>query len=286
MILLISPQGKYATRRLIEEAVLAKVPLEAVDVSELSKNNFSVDISRYQALYVRQVFPYFAEVISLVSQFRQQGKFVLDGEFIAKGMETSKRAMHALLEQKGVPMPATQSLPTGPFLTSDTQFPFVLKWVYGFGGKDTHLIRNELEYKNIIGNHAMAEWLMQEYIDADFEYEVFTIAEKAVGPLLQFDILNGFKADLGKYAVVEQSFIEKSNDQQSVKYKKIIELAELSSQVLGRELGKVDILEKNGSLFVLEVNRSPSLIPFEQFTGYNMAGEYIKYIREQVTSNL
>ena len=58
-------------------------------------------------------------------------------------------------------------------------------------------------------------------------------------------------------------------------------IAEKASKVLGRELSKIDILEDYmGKLYILEVNRFPGLKSFEELTGFNVAGEFVKYLEK------
>ncbi len=61
---------------------------------------------------------------------------------------------------------------------------------------------------------------------------------------------------------------------------KVVYLAEVASKLLGRELSKVDILEDHkGKFYILEVNRFPGLKSFEQLTGFNVAKEFVKYLK-------
>ena len=62
------------------------------------------------------------------------------------------------------------------------------------------------------------------------------------------------------------------------KIKKIVYLAEQSSELLKRELAKVDILESAGKFYVLEVNRFPGLKSFEELTKFNVTAEFLRYL--------
>ena len=263
MILAISPKDIYATRRLVQEAAVLHVPLEIFSVQDLAKINFQVDVSKYNSLFIRQAFPWFEEVINLAKKFSENGKKVIDGPEILSGFKTSKQLMYNALTTAGLPVPKNVEVGGG-----DLKYPFILKWDYGFGGRHTYLIPNPEEFKKVYNLYPKQELITQEYIPADYEFEVFTVGYLALPKVLKFKIqANGFKADLKNYEIKNSSDL-----------KSVVTLAELAAKATGRELAKVDILEKNGDLFVLEVNRSPSLIPFEQFTGYNVASEYVQYI--------
>lgn len=296
MILLISPKTAYATQRIVEEAKNASVGIETFDVQELAEKNFNVDVSRYQALYVRQANPYFNEIITLAKKFKEAGKFVVDGEMIVGGFETSKAFMYQKLEASNISIPKTLTLVN----SQDQQFfsstlnpaerdpalagpeTYVLKWIYGFGGHDTHLVHNQEEFTNIIAKHPQDEWLVQEYIEADFEYQVITVGYASLPLVLRFKVQgpasagsrerrdSRFKADLHRYSIFKAGQLPE-----------VVRIAEEASKATGRELAKVDILQKGDGLYVLEVNRSPSLLPFEPYSKLNVAGEFVRYISSE-----
>jgi glutathione synthase/RimK-type ligase-like ATP-grasp enzyme len=316
-ILLVSPKTAYATGRLLEEAGKLGVEIESFDVKELAEKNFEIDVSKYSALYVRQANPYFTEIISLARKFKDAGKYVVDGEMILDGYETSKWEMYKQFLRGGVPIPKTESLISNCLsLTTDglksspissmsfranaseprnrlakgslrsvgctpsvgmtpdmgceivSSYPYVLKWVYGSAGNGTHLVHNEEEFNTVIKTHPKEEWLVQEYIKPDFEYQVITVGYKAFGKVLKFRIQNDeFKIDLHRYSIMATEQVPE-----------VVTLAEQSSKIMKRELAKTDIIEANGKLYVLETNRSPSLLPFEPYAKVSLAGEFLKYI--------
>src|SRR5947209_2213537 len=81
MILVISPQKVYATKRLTEEAAILGIPLEVLPAEEVIKENF--DIYKYSCLYVRN--PYIdqkpaalGQILALAKKFKANGKRVVD----------------------------------------------------------------------------------------------------------------------------------------------------------------------------------------------------------------
>ena len=268
MILLISPKTIYATNRLIEEASKADIPLEVFDIHDLKKQNFEVGVSKYSALYVRQAYPYFPEILFLAKKFLDVGKYVVDSDAITHGLETSKLYMCEKLEKANVLIPKTKPLLS---ITSFT-YPYVLKWIYGFGGNDVFLIQNLNEYQKIILKHPFNEWLVQEYIPTTWEYKVITVGYKSLPIILGFKaISNQFKIDVYKYAIFSPS--DKTE---------VAELAKISASTMGYELAKIDIIEQDGKLFVLEVNRNPGLLPFEPYSKLNVASEFLQFIQRQL----
>jgi len=270
MILLVSPKNKYATQRLLEEAPLHQLGIDRFDVRELAARNFNIDINMYSGLYVRQAYPYYEQIINLAQKFKQQGKVVIDEEEVTGQFDTSKVHMYEVLKDSGQPIPRTELLGHHTF-----GYPFVLKWEYGFGSKDVFLVHDSEELNRIKLLHPEGEWLAQEYIEATCEYEVYVVGYRAIPTLLSFPTKDGFKADVHHHTVV--------NDGEERKlYEEIKNIAERAARAMGRELAKVDILESNGRLYILEVNRSPGLVSFQSLMGYNIAGAFINYIKECV----
>lgn len=273
--LMISPKNAFATNRLNQEAANLGLNIETWDVADLAAQGFNVDIKNFDALYVRQANPYYTEVINLARRFIAQGKVVIDQKEVTAKLDASKMYAYEILHSAGLPIPKTAFLHPQP--STLTPPPYVLKWIYGFGGKDVFLIRNPKEHKQAKILHPDSGWLVQEYIAASREFEVYVVGFKAIASILGFEIKNGFKADVKKYSVITQPSEHKN-------YSQILNLAQTAAKVLGRELCKVDILESQGRLYILEVNRSPGLVSFESLMGYNMAKEFVKYLAKKCSA--
>lgn len=270
MILFISPKDKYATKRILEECAQLGVEVLHMDMEDLAKQNFNIDISPFDALYIRQAYPYFEQAVLLVNSFKEQGKYVVDSSFIIKGMKTSKRSMYTELIQDGIVIPEIKNDTTNP------EFPFVLKWIYGFGSKDVYLIKNKEEYEAMITLHPSDEWIQQEYIKAEKEYEVYVLGDTVVPTILEYKTHNDFQVDVKSGRGV-------SSIHDNPLYKEIIILAGQASRACKKEICKVDIIEGAGRLYVLEVNRGPGLISFESILSYNIAREIVKYLQTKQT---
>jgi len=62
------------------------------------------------------------------------------------------------------------------------------------------------------------------------------------------------------------------------KIKKIVYLAEQSSELLKRELAKVDILESAGKFLCFGSQPLPGLKSFEELTKFNVTAEFLRYL--------
>ena len=269
MILVISSENSYASKRLLEEAGVMSHELRVMSVSELAKKSFNINVSQYKALYVRNPYlkgsaKYLPQIVKLAKKFKAAGKKVVDAN-IAKGeLGKGKWVDYQKLMEAGLPIPKTSAFPSQPLPPQS----YVLKWQYGMGGKNVFLIQNKNQLKTILPLHPKKEWLVQEFIWADYEYKVVTVGYKALPVIVRFNIKRGgLRLDYDKYKVIK-----------SPSAKKIAAIAQKAAKVLGRELAKVDILEKNGRFYILEVNRFPGMESFEELTRYNAVKKFIKYL--------
>lgn len=273
MILIISTKNVYAARRLKQELGIRNYEVEILSVEDLVKAKFKFNITEYSCLYIRNPYfktssKYIPKIIALAKAFKAAGKKVVD-ENITKGfLGVGKiRSYNELLKAK-ISIPNTYTLNIDKLLLNN--YPFILKWEFGMQGKDTFLVKSKTELTKTLKLHPKREWILQEYIEADYEYKVITIGYKSLPIVLRFD----FNKQLGRVD------FEKSKVININKVKDLKEISEKASKTLGRELAKVDILEKDGKLYVLEVNRCPGLKSFEELTRFNVIKEFVKHLQK------
>lgn len=288
MILLISSKNSYATKRLLEECRKQKIEIKNFDVQDLVDVGFKADASKYSCLYIRNPYlngspKYLPKIIKLAKNFEQSGKKVID-KIISKGkLGEGKWEDYKILKRNKIPIPKTCLLSNK---SVPKKFPFILKWVFGFKGKNVFLIHKKQEFNQVLKKYSQDELLVQEFIEAKYEYKVITVGYKSLPVILRFNInpLNHYPDFRTAHVVQLTENLQKSqNPKQKTGVKddpchRVVKLAEKAAKVLGRELSKVDILEKDGKYYVLEVNRFPGFKSFEQLTKFNVAKEFLKYL--------
>jgi glutathione synthase/RimK-type ligase-like ATP-grasp enzyme len=298
-ILLVSPQGKYATRRLAEEAKKLDIPLTALSAEELAQRNFAVDAGAYDALFVRFPYPYFDEIVRLARRFRAAGKKVVDAAIAEGDADHNKRDMYGMLAGAGLPIPKTGLIRPFPSLEGRV----IIKWIYGLKGREVFLAKDQADVNRILKKFAAEELLAQEFIPAEFEYKVITVGYKSLPVVLRFPTdPKKFRPDLKKAEVLQpgvhpglsqilrrlgdggRAGIQKQwiPDQVRNDMPQVISLAEAAARACKRELAKVDILQHGSRLYILEVNRWPGFHAFEKLSGYNVAAEFVKYVDASV----
>lgn len=274
-ILFISPKTTYFTERLLDEAAKANVAIENFNIQELADRGFEIDINRYDCLYPRFCYPYFEQTIELANKFISAGKKVVDAAIADGDVGLGKMETYEKLMKAGLPVPETRRLSDFPLSTF--HFPLILKWTYGFGGKEVFLIKNAADLHRATELIPAEELLLQEFVPAEAEYKIITVGYEALPVVLKFKTdPKNWRPDFGSVSPLslEGEGRVRGNDNLN----KIVEAAEHSSRILNRELAKVDILESQGKFYVLEVNRWPGLKSFEQLTGYNAVKDFLQYL--------
>lgn len=288
MILVISSKKVYAAKRILQEAEIRNEKLEIMDVWDLAACNFKIDIGKYDVLYVRDPYlnggaKHLPQIVKLAKKFKAAGKKVVDSAITDGNIGKGKWTDYQKLQKAGLHIPETKLLSDYPLPI--IHYPLILKWVYGFKARDVFFIQNPDRLKEILPSHPKKEWLIQEFIKADYEYKIITVGFKALPVILRFKIKkNGFRMDFGKCEVLQSEDAGEAGGRQlnggrRLLPRQIIDLAESSSLLLKRELAKVDILELNGKFYVLEVNRFPGLQSFERQAKFNVLGQFLGYLQ-------
>lgn len=269
-ILLISNHSSYATLRLVEEAEKQGCKLTVLSVLDLKNVSFEIDFKDFDVLYIRDPYlkqsaEYLPEIIKLAKKFKNEGKKVVDLVIAEGSLGEGKLSDYIKLKNSGILIPETQELTN----SQNLQFPVILKWNYGLKGKNVFFVKDIFGIKRVLEKYPQNEIMVQEFIPAEFEYKVITIGYKALPVVLKFGISpKTFRPDFNNFEVLN-----------SGQAKIVADLGQRAARVLGRELSKIDILESLGKYYVLEANRFPGLKSFENLTGFNVAGEFVRYLQ-------
>ncbi len=270
MVLLISHKHLYSTRRLLEEAEKIGLAIEVLDPEDLLGGK-KPDPSHYQLLYVRSAFAHksaaaLPAIVNLAGQFEKFGKPVIDSGISRGNLALGKWHEYTKLKAADIPVPVTV-----PFLecSNEQLSNKILKWIYGMKARDVFFIGNRNEAEGILPKHPFSEWLVQDYIAAEWEYKVVCVGFKSLPVVVKYKSkTNALGMDFNSYSILKAESLPK-----------VVDLAQKASKALARELVKVDIVEASGRLYVLEVNRNPGLSDFERASKYNAFGKFATYLQ-------
>jgi glutathione synthase/RimK-type ligase-like ATP-grasp enzyme len=272
MILVISSKNSYATQRLVKEAKGKKLEVRVMDIQDLIAVNFKVQANGFDILYVRNPYlnqsaQYLPNIIKLAKTFKAAGKRVVDANISSGFLGKGKWKDYQVLKKAGLPIPETYKYEQKIKFSKTHPKSYFLKWIYGFRGKGIFTVKSDMGESLIPNNVAKAELMHQEFIVSDYEYKVMCVGYKSLPVVLKFGMDKMLRPDFKNFKVLKKTTCNN-----------VVALAEKSAKVLGRELSKIDILEKDGKFYILEVNRFPGFKSFEQLTKFNVAKEFLKYL--------
>jgi len=209
-------------------------------------------------------------IVDLARSFAASGKMVIDSALAKNGLGGGKLEVYRALENTGVPVPPTRVL--AEIDPGSIIYPKVLKWNFGFGAQHVFFVDSAARLAEIAARYPADELLVQEFIEAPREYKYIVVGFKALPVVVRYVIDRAKHVpDLDDFEVV-----------QTTELPQLTKLMETAARVTERELCKIDVLEDaSGRFYILEVNRWPGLKPFEEASGYNVAREFIKYIKYQ-----
>ncbi|MFI5205380.1 MAG: RimK family alpha-L-glutamate ligase [Candidatus Paceibacterales bacterium] len=269
MILVISSNDTWAAKRLAEEAVKAGVKLRFITADKIK----GISLKPYTVLYVRNPFvktspKYLPDVVKLAKRFKLAGKKVVDAAIAHGNIAQGKWVDYRQMMKADLPIPNSSKTHGRERWTNE--YPFILKWVYGMKGKGVFLARDKHQLAKISPLHPKKQWLVQEFIKADYEYKVITVGFKALPKVSRFRVKqDGFGIDFSGHQSIKTSSVPK-----------VAAIAEQASKLLGRQLAKVDILQKGKKFYILEVNRFPGLEWFEKLTKFNATKAFLEYLQK------
>lgn len=276
----------YSTRRLVIEAEKRGAEVEIVDPLEtslvLGEQN-GVVIHRGWPIEADAVIPRIgysvtSEGVRIVRQFESQGVYVANSaDSILRSRD--KLTASQILSPQGIPVPRTALVTswrdTERAISRVGGVPCVIKASQGTQGNSVHLARsirdaNEHVYRLLANRETV---LVQEYIRESHGKDVRVIVAggEVVAAMRRVARGREFRSNFHLGGQVEA--IELKED-----YAKI---AIRAANLLGIEVGGVDLLEGRNGPILLEVNSSPGLEGIEKASKVNVAGKIIDMISQR-----
>jgi len=276
----------YSTRRLVTEAENRGAEVEIVDPLEtslvLGERNGQV-IHRGWPIQADAVIPRIgysvtSEGVRVVRQFESQGVYVANSaDSILRSRD--KLTASQILSHQGIPVPRTALVTswrdTERAISRVGGVPCVIKASQGTQGDSVHLAHSirdakELAYRLLANRETV---LVQEYIRESHGRDVRVIVAggEVIAAMRRVARGREFRSNFHLGGQVETIELEDE-------YAKV---AIRAANLLGIEVGGVDLLEGRSGPILLEVNSSPGLEGIEKASKINVAGRIIDMISQR-----
>ncbi len=276
----------YSTRRLVIEAEKRGAEVEIVDPLEtslvLGEQN-GVVIHRGWPIEADAVIPRIgysvtSEGVRIVRQFESQGVYVANSaDSILRSRD--KLTASQILSPQGIPVPRTALVTswrdTERAISRVGGVPCVIKASQGTQGNSVYLARsirdaNEHVYRLLANRETV---LVQEYIRESHGRDVRVIVAggEVVAAMRRVARGREFRSNFHLGGQVESIELKEE-------YAKV---AIRAANLLGIEVGGVDLLEGRNGPILLEVNSSPGLEGIEKASKVNVAGKIIDMISKR-----
>lgn len=220
------------------------------------------DLSHYDTLYMAnwRKGPEFALAAS--QYMIRQGKRVVTSE-LSRYLPMSKLGELVYMSDKDIPLPRSLIMRTKHWKKAirgkqdpPFSYPFILKSIEGSMGANNFLIKNRKQLRELLAVSDEVLFVAQEFVPNDRDYRLIVMGGE-VKIVIMRKRLNDDTHLNNTSAGAEGTFLELDSVDPAM-----IKLAVSAAEAVGRtEFAGVDIIKdsENGSLYVLEVNKSPQI---------------------------
>ena len=283
----------YETNRLIEEFQKQDIDIQLVDPNTIDifvnkENKKSIVVNGLESDLPRFVFPrtgsgttYYIKAV--IRHFERMGVPIINSSDAIDNVK-DKLYSHQILAESNLDIPKTMLLKHPidvEFVQKNIGFPAIIKTISGSYGRGVFLAENKKQFKQLL---TMAELtkpkyniIVQEFIKDTWgkDLRVLVVNNKVVGCMMRQAQDDDFRANITRGG---QGFPYEVNEQ-------IEWLSVESSKALNLDISGVDLLFDNGGYKICEVNSNPGFEGMEKFTGKNIAGEIVSFIKLKVGIN-
>ena len=232
-------------------------------------------ISRYDCIFAKGSFRY-AQLLGSMTAILERGCYMpIRSTSFTIGHD--KLLTQLALHQSDVPMPTTtivSTVPAAKKLLEKLNFPIILKFPHGTGGKGVLYADSIVVAKGILDalSALRQPFLIQEYIDTGGrDIRAIVIGNRVVAAYQRVSSGRDIRANIHSGGSGEKIKLDASVKKLCVK----------AAQACGADMAGVDLLLSHRGPLFLEVNLSPGLQGVTSTTGVDVAGEMAKYLYQR-----
>jgi RimK family alpha-L-glutamate ligase len=231
-------------------------------------------VENFNLVYIKIVGPY-KEQFAILAEYLKKYQVLLVDNILATGnyYQIYKFSQMEKLSLAGLPYPKTY---IGSSLSACKQF-FNLKTDFILLAKNSLLDRGEGIFK-VTSEKQLAEYLkkgylIQEFLNEKTDLRILIVGNEVIGAIQRIPKENEFRANIacgGKARVYDLP-------------EALRKLALKAAKVMGFEIAGVDLLiNTEGKVYILEVNRSPQFKAFQQATGINVTAKIADFLEKKI----
>ncbi len=223
----------------------------------------------WDTLYFRYFYPYVSEALLLAEWASRQGLRIIDRTLTDRNFVQSKMYNYWKLSEAGLPVPSgfqVMNLGLAKPRLAAARWPVVAKGVHGSKGRYVFRLDSPADAR-ILTDDLTGFFTFQEFVPAEAEYRVLVLGGRALGAMLKLPPGGDFRRNIAVGASGEPVDLPRP----------LLRLSERAARTLGYEFAGVDLALAGGRPVIYEVNRSPGFEGFEQATGTNVAGLFLRY---------
>lgn len=232
-------------------------------------------ISRYDCIFAKGSFRY-AQLLGSMTAILERGCYMpIRSTSFTVGHD--KLLTQQALHQAGVPMPTTtivSTVPAAKKLLEKLNFPIILKFPHGTGGKGVIYADSIVVAKGILDalSALRQPFLIQEFIDTGGrDIRAIVIGDRVVAAYQRVSSGREIRANIHSGGSGEKIELDASVKKLCVK----------AAQACGADMAGVDLLLSHRGPLFLEVNLSPGLQGVTSTTGVDVAGLIAKYLYQK-----
>ncbi len=217
----------------------------------------SDDLFSYEMIFVLGFYTFSVSQLMyrsfILREAEEHGIRVVNSTY---ALELTKNKAEMLLElaRNGIKIPetyVTESIEEA-FKIAEKIIPFVLKPIYGYGGKGVRLVTEMdrdylldlLKHESYLyGNGPL---ILQQYIKSDFDIRAFVLGDNVISSMKRFSPSEDFRTNIHVGGIPEKNDIDLEG------------IPEKVAKIAKIDFGGIDLIpDPNGTLYTLEVNSTP-----------------------------
>ena len=259
-----------------------------IDIFVNKENKSSILVNGESTSLPKFVFPRTGSgttyhIKAVIRHFERMGVVVINSSDAIDNVK-DKLYSHQILAQSNLDIPKTMLLKHPidiDFVEKNIGFPAIIKTISGSYGRGVFLAETKKQFKQLISlaelNKKSYDIIIQEFIKDTWgkDLRVLVVNNKVVGCMMRQAKDDDFRANITRGG---EGFPYEVNEQ-------IEWLSVESSKALNLDISGVDLLFDNGGYKICEVNSNPGFEGMEKFTGKNIAGEIVTFIKLKVGFN-